>query len=384
MGPVRLVMVTPRFWPLVGGAERVFASLAAELTARGVPVTILTAGWNLRWPATVTYRQVPVVRVPRAPRDRWSTFRYLQLLARWLRRHRGEYDLVYVSGLGYEAYAALRAVGRQTPVVVRIDDAADCARQQKTCAGRRMRRLCQTAAALIAPTETIEQDLRAAGYPCSRMHRIACGVSLPPVRCSEAKEAARRSLAEVNAAFRMPPDAPLAVYVGRLEESRHLLSLVEAWRPIVSRWPNARLWLAGSGPYERAMRDRIEARGLSSRVLLAGSFDDVTEFLAAADLFILPGGSRRSPLALLEAMGAGLPIVAADLSDHRESAAHDCEALLVPAGDVEALSAAIFRLLDDPELASRLGTAARTRAAEEFSLGRMVEGHVELMERLVL
>src|SRR5512138_3177332 len=92
-------MVTRRFWPLVGGEPRRIAALAAELTARGNAVSVLTARWSDRWPETVRYRQTSVVRLAKPPRDWWSTLCYQRAVRRWLREHLGEYDVVYVSGL---------------------------------------------------------------------------------------------------------------------------------------------------------------------------------------------------------------------------------------------------------------------------------------------
>ena len=127
MDPLRLVLVTRRFWPMVGGAERAVAELAAELANRAVPVTLLTARWQPSWPAEINYRGVPVVRLPNPRLRAWGTFRYMQALGRWLRRHRDEYDLVYVSMLKHDAYAALAAVGGDAPVVLRAEPAPDAA-----------------------------------------------------------------------------------------------------------------------------------------------------------------------------------------------------------------------------------------------------------------
>ena len=115
----RLVLVTRRFWPLVGGAETVMANLAAELAARGVGVTLLTARWQNDWPAELTYRGEPVVRVPNPALRGWGTWRYMKAIDRWLRENRDSYDLVYVSMLKHDAYAALGAVAGSGPVVLR-------------------------------------------------------------------------------------------------------------------------------------------------------------------------------------------------------------------------------------------------------------------------
>ncbi len=114
-----------------------------------------------------------------------------------------------------------------------------------------------------------------------------------------------------------------------------------------------------------------------------GVVDEVDSLLAAADLFVTPSPYADAPAAVLEAMGAGLPIVAVDSPGVRPLIADGEHALLVPPEDAASLSGAIHRLLDEPELAARLGTAARNRADGEFSLARMVDRHVTCFQSLL-
>ena len=156
-----------------------------------------------------------------------------------------------------------------------------------------------------------------------------------------------------------------------------------AWQPIVARWPNARLWLVGEGPFEKTLREWIDVRNLSGRVVLAGVFDNVDELLTAADLFVLPSLEEGMSLAMLEAMATGLPIVATDIPGNREIVTHGEHGLLVPPTDVHSLSTAIERLLDDRRLAARLANAARDRARQHFSVAETVDRHLELFEDLI-
>ena len=93
MSRLRVVLITRRFGPLVGGAERAMANLAAEMAARGLDVTVLTARWRPDWPARISYRGVPVVRLPQTSVRLWGTVRYMQSLGRWLRANDGRYDV---------------------------------------------------------------------------------------------------------------------------------------------------------------------------------------------------------------------------------------------------------------------------------------------------
>ncbi|NUQ66137.1 MAG: glycosyltransferase family 4 protein [Pirellulales bacterium] len=386
MRPLRLVLVTRRFWPLVGGAENTMADLAAELSSRGCRVTVLTAKWDRRWPPEVVYREFPVVRLPAAPRDGWSTLRYLRAVGRWLRRHLDEYDLVYVCGLKHEAYAAVKAVGTRRPVVLRAERAGrlgDCLWQIEAPCGRRIKQRSMRARAFVARTPGIQRELVAAGYPRDRIIHLPDGVPIPPLRDWERKEAAREAVAAANLSLRAPQWAPVALYAGELSEPRGVGDLLDAWEPVVRRWPNARLWLAGAGPFHAGLAGRIESRNLSGRAVLTGLFDTIDELLAAADVFVLPSREGSAQRGLLEAMAAGLPIVATDLSDHLEFVTDREHALIVPRGAVSAISAAITRLFSDSELPQQLGSAARRRAVERFSLARMADAHLQLWEGLV-
>ena len=95
MNGLHVVLVTHRFWPLVGGAETAMTNLALGLRELGVAVTLVTARHEPQWPADIIYREIPVHRV-HVPRFGWGTMRYLISLSRWLRKNRPDIDLVCV------------------------------------------------------------------------------------------------------------------------------------------------------------------------------------------------------------------------------------------------------------------------------------------------
>ena len=114
---------------------------------------------------------------------------------------------------------------------------------------------------------------------------------------------------------------------------------------------------------------------------LAGSRGDVPDLLARADVFVLASRSEGAPISILEAMAAGLPVVASDVGGVGELVVDGATGLLVPAGDPAALAAALERLLADPELRRRLGAAGRERARERFDLRAARDAHVSLYVR---
>jgi glycosyltransferase involved in cell wall biosynthesis len=188
-------------------------------------------------------------------------------------------------------------------------------------------------------------------------------------------------LCEANSALALGGRERLVVSTIRLVPGGGWEHLLAAWPSVVARVPHARLWLAGPCPDRAAAVQQIALLGLAEQVLLVGVFADPEVLLSAADLCVMPA-LEGSPLALLEAMAAELPSVATDVANHRYLATDGLEALLVPAADPQALGAAIVRLLEDSELATRLGQAARSRAESNFSLAGMVEQHLSLFDRL--
>ncbi|HEX7447036.1 MAG TPA: glycosyltransferase family 4 protein [Pirellulales bacterium] len=382
----RLVLITRRFWPLVGGAEMVAARLAAGLQARGAGTTILTARWHRQWPAEIEHHGVRVVRLDNPRLRGWGTLRYMQSVTRWLKEHRASFDLAYVSMLKHDAYAAVTAGRRERfPVVLRAEGAGvtgDCYWQLEANCGLRIKRRCFQADAFLAPSPAIERELIAAGYDRQRIHYLPNGVPMPEDGDANSRVQSRADLAAAEPSLVHDTDAPLVVYTGRLHPMKGLEYLLGAWPEVLRRVSRARLWIVGDGPDRWRLMGLIETMGLSTSVRLVGPFDDVEEFLRAADVFVLPSLEEGMSLALLEAMAMGLPVVATAIPAN-EVLVDPEVGRLAPTRDPSSLAAAIASLLTDRETAARLGRAGRARVAERFSLDKMVTEHLRLFERLV-
>ena len=384
MKPLRLVIATARFWPQTGSAESTLARLAVGLADRGCRVTILTARWHERWPAEIRFHGLPVVRLSPAPHGYWNTWRFQRAMGQWLRRHESEFDVAMVSGLRHEAYAAMLALGRRKPVVlcpIRSGREGDCLWQIDASGGQKIYRECIRASALIAWTPAIRRELQAAGYPRERIHELRLGVPLPPARTAETHASARALLAEANAMLQLGDRAQLVVSTCRLAPGRGWEHLLAAWGRVCDRRPGARLWLAGETFDRPLVQRKIEQLGLVGRAGAIGVFDDMEGLLAAADMLVAPAPDG-SPVAVLEAMAAQLPVVACDVPANQWLITDRGEGLLVPPADVAGLATAILTLLEQRDLAARLAAAARDRAAGEFSLAGMVDENLALLEKL--
>jgi glycosyltransferase involved in cell wall biosynthesis len=232
----------------------------------------------------------------------------------------------------------------------------------------------------VAPTRAAQRELEAAGYPRRRIEYLSNGVAIPPPRTPQTRAAARDLLAETHGSLRLPEGALLAVCVSGLQQGQGWEQLLAAWRPLAGHVPQARLWLAGPAPMRQAIQQQIERLQLGGQVLLTGVFDRLDPLLAAADMLVAPS-PEGSPVALLEAMAAGLPVVAVDAAANRSLLAHDKEGLLVAPDDTAGLLTAMARLYKEPDLATRLGQAARARAEAEFSLATMADRHVTCFQQ---
>ena len=177
--------------------------------------------------------------------------------------------------------------------------------------------------------------------------------------------------AQPRASFEAEP--PRIVSVGRLKAPKDFLTLARALARLDRGSFTAAI--AGDGPD----RGRVfaELRGVEG-VDLLGDRDDVPELLAQAQIFVLASRSEGMPVSVLEAMAAGLPVVASDVGGVGEVVVDGETGLLVPPGDDAALERALRRLIASPELRRRLGAAGRTRAETQFDLPRWRERHVEL------
>lgn len=383
---LQVVLVTRRYRPWVGGAERLLERLANELAAQGADVSVVTARWDKGWPAKELQGPVRVERLPMRRERFVGTWSWMRGLEGWLREHRDRFDVCYVSMLKHSAYAAVgagQALG--FPVVVRAEGAGgvgDVAWQRQANFGRRIARRVRHADAFVALNDEVAEELRAAGYPQERIVLIPNGVPVPPPRDMAERQAYRRHLRD-RFSIELAAETPIAVFAGRLSPEKELPTLVEAWGRLTGTHRRATLLLLGDGPMREQLSRAISDAGLDGRIHMLGNVDDVEPIQRAADVFVLPSSQEGMSIALLEAMALGLPVVASDIPGNRRVLQAGAEGVLVPPRDAAGLVSAIRSVLEAPDCAQRMATAARARVEGEFSLARMAEAHRALFTRLV-
>ncbi|MGO9095331.1 MAG: glycosyltransferase [Bryobacteraceae bacterium] len=173
-------------------------------------------------------------------------------------------------------------------------------------------------------------------------------------------------------------DEVLIASVGRLEPQKNPLGLIEAF----ARVPVGRLVMAGEGSLVEAARQRAEQLGAVERVRFLGVRTDVAELLSACDIFALASDWEGCPLAVMEAMAAGLPVVATAVGGVPELVEDGVTGILAPRGDLRALKSALEALAGNQVRRLEMGEAARERA-KRFEASAMVESYAALFEEMV-
>jgi glycosyltransferase involved in cell wall biosynthesis len=215
---------------------------------------------------------------------------------------------------------------------------------------------------LIAVSEGVRRTYQRIGVPPERLVTVPNGVA--PRADALSRQEARRVLG-------LGPDQPVVLTVGRLTHMKGQWHLIDAVPDLAARFPGLTVVFLGDGPLREALEKRAAALGVSGNVCFGGHRGDARRLLAAADLFALPSRHEGMPLVALEAMEAGVPVVATRVIGSTEVVDDGVTGALVRPGDAAALATAAARLLADPVLARRQGAAGRRRYEERFTRDRM-------------
>ncbi len=215
--------------------------------------------------------------------------------------------------------------------------------------------------------------------------RAALVLALSEAWCATLQRISPRARLEVlmNAVPLPPPERlphapdrePTLLFFGEIARHKGVFDLARAFAGVAAGLPGLRLVYAGTGSGVEETRRLTRQLALGDRVEFTGWLEAQRKraTLAGATIFVLPSYVEGMPMALLEAMSFGLPVIATPVGGVPEIVTHEVDGLLVPPGDIDALGAAIVRLMSEPGLRERLGHAARETIAMRFSLDSAVE-----------
>ncbi len=347
-----------------GGAERVMARLASLLAARGHNVTLITLdnGCSDRHAVTGDVQRV-FLNVAGNSRHKLAavlaTGRRLRRLRQAIHLSRPDAVLSFCDATNCLTLLATRAM--RAPLVV--SERSDPSSQRLPFPWQSLRPwLYRRAAAVVSLTPSAAASLT--GWN-RRLRVIASAVELPRSAHPEPLPAGgRRTI----------------VAVGRLEREKGFDLLIDAFARLADRFPEVDLAIYGEGTQRAALQSQCDAHGLRNRVSMPGWVSPIWPRLKAGKVFVLSSRYEGFPSALLEAMAAGMACVASDCpSGPAAIVRHEIDGLLVPTESPADLAAGIERLLQSPELATRLGQAA-TDVAQRFSWDTMVDAYEAVLK----
>jgi glycosyltransferase involved in cell wall biosynthesis len=225
---------------------------------------------------------------------------------------------------------------------------------------------------VLVGSPQVWQDVRRYdGVPASRLALMPYGIPLAELDTPLSREEARERL-------ELSGRGLVVGAVGRLEEQKGHTYLLTALPELKREIPDLTVLLVGEGRQQEALRRQVRELGLEGTVRFLGTRRDLPEIFRALDLFVQPSLWEGLPLALLKAMGAGLPVVATRVSGSREVIVDRVNGCLVAPADPAALAQVILELARQPEARGRLGDSARRSVAEKYSLKAMLQRLEEL------
>ena len=295
---------------------------------------------------------VPITEFPMRGFTKPGTAVQMLRFARWCRSRR--IQIVHACDFYANVFALPPAACARVPV--RIGSRRDVFIPERSAAHEALQRLAYSFAhRIVVNSQAAAKRLRDEGVRAGKIAHIANGLDLAryaPVRAALGNR--------------------VVTTVANLRPGKGHEVLLDAAARVVAGHPSVRFQIVGDGPRREELVRRAEALGLSGKVTFLGHSDDVPAILRESDVFAFPSFMEASPNAVLEAMAAGLPVVASNVGGIPEVVTNGENGLLVPPGEAEALASGILRVLGDPALGAALGEAARRTAAAHFSFDRMV------------
>jgi glycosyltransferase involved in cell wall biosynthesis len=394
-----VLIVSTYYPPVLGGAETAAVQLAEFLASRGRQVTVVTKRTLPNVPVEEVRNGVSVVRVPPGGnRTAWGKWLALPAITRELLRRRLQYGVVVCVDYRGVALAALLArsiTGRPVILLAQTDGVLSFAAVRRLlgrvglggAAGflvRPLQQLYTHADSYPCISRSIEAETRAAGVPAERVHYAPNHVDTRDFSPATAEQRAA-----LRAKRAIPPDTRVAIVVGRLSREKGQLEALRAWKLagveralllLVGPDMPGDPWDAGPEAREFVRRERLEAS-----VVFAGgaSRSEIPDFLRMADLSIQPSHFEAFGTAAIEAMAAGLPVIASDVGGLKDFVEPGVNGMRVPPRDPDSLARAIAALLNDEAQRSALAVGAR-RTALRFDTETVLGEFERLIDQVAI
>ncbi len=361
-GRIKVMYLIPRLCE--GGAERQLSLLARNLDRGRFCTCVGTLADGGELENELVDAGVPIISLVRRGR---LDVRPILKLAKQLRRERVDvlHSFLFIDNL----FGRLAGFLARTPVVIASARGIEYdVHGPRASADRVLQRFCD---AVVANSRWMKGQLIRMGIVPKRIRVIHNGVETERFGTLPSREAARKALG-------LPLDARVIGTVGRLSPPKDHGTFLRMAKLVRQKRRDTHFLIVGDGELRTEIQAEIAGRGLQGCVHLCGRLSDVRPALAAMDIFALTSRTESLPNTVLEAMAAGLPVVATNAGGTNELVRHGETGILCPVGDAAALATAACRLLDDAGEAKRMGNAGRAVAASEFSSTAMLRSYEEL------
>lgn len=347
---------------IVGGMETYVQRLLERLPRDRFEVTVLCP-WESRHSEALRQLGVEVLITPIPDEPCWSSIVFAASLVRT--RH---IDLIHCHLTNAHLMGAL--VGRltDTPVLATVHG------RELTIGDLEAHRLAGTQLCVVCRPAHLQALVL--GVDAERLHFIPNGADTEVFTPRRVRDSALRRR------FGIPEDAPVVGFVGRLSWEKGPESFLRAALVAHRAQPHAHFVLVGDGPMMGQCAHFIEQFGMGDYAHLAGLQHDMPAVFSELDLVVSTSHSEAMPLALMEAMACGLPIVATRVGGVPDMVQHGLTGALVSPGDFDGVGAQIAKLLAQPEAMRLMGQRARARAVEHFCLSRTIAQTTDLLTRL--
>jgi len=360
----------------IGGTERQFVHVANRLDRSRFAVGI--ACMRREGPLLESLSSdMPIYTYPvRGSLYSWGSVRSQFRLMRDVRRR--QFDIVHTYGWYPNVFAIPASrLAMRPAILASIRDAGAYMTDAKIQA---LKFVCRIADRVLANSSAGRKWLIEQGVNDEKIEVIRNGIDLP--RSHE--RVTRFNLARRE--FRIPTDVPVCACIGRVVSGKGIDFYLRAARIVADQGRDVRFLMIGADSVEHEYQSDLKhlARQLNveDRVIFTGQRQDVSEILKDVDIVVHPSLTEGLSNVILEAMAAGIPVVATNVGGNPELVEDGRSGFLVPVESAGEIANAICRLLDQPEMAHAFGARARQRVIEEFTLDRMLSKTEDLYLRL--
>ena len=363
--PVKILLITHDL--NIGGLQRVVTDIALNLAPTRYAVGVLALREGGPFEKDLLEAGIPVYKLPvsQGRVDYFAFWKIRQLIVKLAP------DIIHTHNTQPFIEGTLAAMLAGRPVVVHTDHGRQFPDK------RRYMWMEWLASKAVAGIISVSNDNKASLV--KHEHISADKISVIPNGIDNKKYQPKVNGRLKRAALGLEPDAwPVLGWCGRMSPEKGLSVLLRSLPDVVRQYPRVRLLLMGDGTLRKELEDQAEQEGVASHVRFLGARADVPEVLQLLDLFVLPSLREGLPLVLLEAMAAGIPIVATDVGGNHQAVTDGVTGYLVPSENPAALARAINQLLDDDTTRRRFSSEAQRRFAEQFTISRMVERYDEV------